>query len=78
MGEIAATDKRLGAHWSSVRVDQVGCAASIDDIGSWQEDRYHNTHYPDDDVGRTYRVGLTRYLCLPLPRMRGGRAGPLR
>ena len=66
MGEIAAADRRLGAHWSSVRADRVGCAGFVGDIGSWQEDRYHNSHYPDDDVGRAYRVGLARYLCLPL------------
>ena len=41
-------------------------AGFVDDFGSWQKDRYHNTHYPDDDVGRAYRVGLARYLCLPL------------
>ena len=54
---------RTGAAWWA---DRVGCAGFVGDIGSWQEDRYHNTHYPDDDVGRAYRVGLVRYLCLPL------------
>jgi hypothetical protein len=59
-----AADKRLGAHW---RAHRVGCAGEfVGDVGSWQEDRYHNTRYPDDDVGRAYRVGLVRYLCLPL------------
>ena len=48
--------KWLGAHWSSVRVDRVGCAGFVGDVGSWLADRYHNTHYPDDDdVGRAYR-----------------------
>ncbi len=61
MGEIAAADKRLGAHWSSVRADRVGCAGFVGDVGSWQED--HGLH---DDVGRAYRVGLARHLCLPL------------
>jgi hypothetical protein len=61
--EIAAADKRFGAHWSSVRADRVGCAGFVGDVGTWQ---CHNTHYPDDDVGREYRAGLARYLCLPL------------
>jgi hypothetical protein len=34
LGEIAAADKRLGAHWSSVQADQVGCAGFIGDVGS--------------------------------------------
>ncbi len=83
MGEIAAADKRVGVHWgSSVRADQFRCAGCIGVVGSWQQECYH----PDDDVGRAYRVGLARYLCLlqpatvrgglPLPQMRGGRAGP--
>ena len=57
--EIAAADKRLGAH-------RVGCAGFVGDVGNWQEDRYHNAHYPDNDIGWAYRVGLARYLCLPL------------
>ena len=64
--EVAAADKRLGAHWSSVRADRVGCAGFVGDVGNWQEDRYHNAHFPGDDIGRAYRVGLARYLCLPL------------
>jgi hypothetical protein len=77
MGEIAAVDKRLGAHWSSVRADRVGCAGFVGNVGSSQEDRYHNTLYPDDDFGRAYRLGLTVPLPatvrggLPLPLMRG-------
>ncbi len=36
LGEIAAADKRLGAHWSSVRASRVGCAGFVGDIGNWQ------------------------------------------
>ncbi len=62
----------LGAHWSSVRPDRVGCAGFVGDlVGSWQEDRYHNTHYyPDDDVGRGLPGGAR---TVPLPAtVRGG------
>ena len=64
MGEIAAADKQA---------DRVGCAGFVGDDGNWQEDRYHNAHYLDDEIGQAYRVvGLARYLCLPL-----GEAGSL-
>mgnify|MGYP007124599559 CR=1 FL=1 len=63
---LAATDKRLKAHWTSITDDKAGCSGFLSDVGSWQEDRYHHRHYPEDDIGRAFRVAAARTLCLPL------------